>query len=266
MEKSIQYYSQPVFYTIQGQGDPVVLLHGLAEESSIWEQQARFLSGAYKLIIPDLPGSGRSPLPGHLTLESLAGAVKAILDAEGIEKTVLIGHSMGGYVTMAFAELYPQMIRAIGLFHSTAYADSDEKKAARKRNNEFITGHGTLELLKQSVPALFSNDFKTAHPEIIKELIDRNKGFDPLAIVAYNNAMMERPDRSHLLEGASFPFLFIIGRQDGTLSFQQSLKLAHIPDKAYIHVLEKTGHMGLIEEADKSNEVLKKFLEDMYMH
>lgn len=265
MEKSIVHDHQPVFYHSTGEGNPVVFLHGLAEDATIWDLQIDFLSGANHILIPDLPGSGRSPLPAAVSMESLAGAVKAVLEAEGVEQAVLIGHSMGGYVMLAFAELYPHMVKALGLFHSTSYADGEEKKAARKRNIEFIGTHGSHAYLKQATPALFSPASKQQHPEKVSSLIEKYKGFNPQSLTAYHEAMLQRPDRSRLLADAAHPVLFIIGKQDGTIPFQQSLEQSHLPRTAYIQVLENSGHMGMLEETDKGNEALKKFLDDVYI-
>ena len=265
MEKSILYNDQPVFYTTSGQGNPVVLLHGLAEDAAVWDLQSDFLSGTYRLIIPDLPGSGRSPLAEPVSMESLAAAVKAVMDAEGIELAVVIGHSMGGYVALAFAELYPQAIKALGLFHSTAYADGEEKKKSRKKNIDFINTHGTLPFLKQATPALFSDESKKVHPEKITALIEQYKEFNPRSLTAYNEAMMQRPDRTAILATASYPVLLVIGKQDGTIPFQQSLEQAHLPDLAHICVLENSGHMGMLEETKRGSEALKKFLDEVYI-
>ena len=265
MEKSILHNNQPVYYIITGEGDPVVLLHGLAEDATIWELQKSFLSTSYNLIIPDLPGSGLSPLTDNGSMEGMAGAVEAVLDHEKIEQAVVIGHSMGGYVTLAFAALYPERVKAIGLFHSTAYGDGEEKKKSRNKNIEFINTHGTVAFLKQATPALFSDDSKKAHPEKISLLIDKYKNFNPQSLTAYNKAMLQRPDRTAVLANAPYPVLFLIGKQDGTIPFQQSLEQAHMPQTAYICVLEQSGHMGMLEETDKGNKAMKKFLEDIYI-
>ena len=265
MEKSIVHDHQPVFYNSSGIGNPVVFLHGLAEDAAVWDLQSDFLSGSYHVIIPDLPGSGRSSLPDHVSMESLAGAVKAVLEAEGMEQAVLIGHSMGGYVMLAFAELYPQAVKALGLFHSTSWADGEEKKATRKRNIAFIGKQGTLAFLKQATPALFSSDTKKEHPEKIDALIEQYKNFNPQSLIAYTEAMLQRPGRSRLLAEAVYPVLFIMGKQDGTIPLQQGLEQSHLPHTAYIHVLESSGHMGMLEETGKSNDALKKFLDDIYI-
>lgn len=127
MNNTIDYSNCSLFYRIIGEGQPIVLLHGFAEDGDIWDQQAVYLKNNYLLIIPDLPGSGRSELSDDVSMEAMAGAVYAILEKEKVAEVIMIGHSMGGYVTLAFAERFPSLLKAFGLFHSTAFADSEEK-------------------------------------------------------------------------------------------------------------------------------------------
>lgn len=108
---------------------PIILIHGFAEDSTIWGNQVAYLKNSHQLLVPDLPGSGQSALlTGPTSMEELAETIKAILDAENITACIMIGHSMGGYIALAFAEKYPDSINALGLFHSTAYPDTAEKK------------------------------------------------------------------------------------------------------------------------------------------
>lgn len=262
MNKTISYRDHSISYRDTGKGRPIVLLHGLAEDGEIWKQQEAFLDDRYRLIIPDLPGSGSSELTDDVSMEAMADSVKAILDAEAIEETIMIGHSMGGYVTLAFAEKYGGMLKAFGLFHSTAYADSEERKAARKKSIEFIQAHGTLEYLKQATPGLFGDDYKKANAEVVYDIIQQYKTFNPLSIVAYLQAMMQRPDRTAVLKEFVKPVLFIIGKQDNAIPFDDSMKQCHLPTLSYIHILENAGHMGMVEEVEKSNSILETFLRD----
>jgi len=240
---------------------PLILLHGFAEDSSIWDNQAAYLKNNHRLIIPDLPGSGRSSsLPGDTSMEELAHSIKAILDAEGITECILIGHSMGGYIALAFAELYPDMLKAFGLFHSTSYADSDEKKAARRKGIDFIRKNGSAPFIKQSIPNLFSETSRREHPEWIDTLTERYADFNPEALIRYYEAMIRRPDRSHILQQFPRPVLFIIGEQDNTIPLNISLQQSHMPWTSCIYILEKSGHMGMMEEAARSNNILEEFL------
>lgn len=261
MIKTIKYFERSITYRDTGKGKTVVLLHGLAEDSEIWIRQEVFLQESFRLIIPDLPGSGKSQLQEDVSMEGLADSVKAILDEEGIDETIMIGHSMGGYVTLAFAEKFPEVLTAIGLFHSTAYADSEEKKLTRVKNMAFIESQGTFEYLKQSTPLLFSDGFSKANSETVFELIEKYQSFDPLALVAYLEAMKQRPDRTVLLKEFIKPILFIIGQQDNVIPFADSMEICHMPSLSYIHILENAGHMGMIEDVQQSNSILQNFLQ-----
>lgn len=260
MEKTILFKNLPVYYRTTGKGHPVVLIHGFAEDGNIWKYQIPDLEKNFSLIIPDLPGSGKSTKWADVSMEAMADAMKAILDEEKISEATFIGHSMGGYVTLAFAEKYPDLLKSFSLFHSTAYADSEEKKQTRKKSIEFIRKHGTYDFLKQSTPNMFGPVFKEKKPEPINELIEQYKTFNPEALIAYYEAMMNRPDRTAVLKQFHKPILFIIGEHDAAIPLNDSLKLCHIPVISYIHILEGSGHMGLWEEAEESNRILEEFL------
>ncbi|MEO9099821.1 MAG: alpha/beta hydrolase, partial [Ginsengibacter sp.] len=135
----INFQNKKIFYRIEGKGNPVLLLHGFGEDGNIWNQQISALTKNNLLIIPDLPGSGKSEmLSGNMGLEDYAEVVKAIADDaifknEKENQFCLIGHSMGGYITLAFAEKYSQLLNSFGLFHSSAFSDTDEKIAVRRK-------------------------------------------------------------------------------------------------------------------------------------
>jgi pimeloyl-ACP methyl ester carboxylesterase len=264
MKKTILYKGKPVMYRDLGSGQPVVLLHGFSEDGNIWAQQSLALQNDYRLIIPDLPGSGESALQEDVSMEGMAGVIKAILEEEQLAEAVLIGHSMGGYITLALAEKYPGIVKAFGLFHSTAYPDNEERKTTRRKNITFIQAHGTGEFLKQSTPTLFSERFRKENPEVVNGLIEQYRHFDPAALTAYYEAMILRPDRTHVLKQFDKPILFIIGKHDNAIPFKDSLELCHLPSLSYIHILNNSGHMGMMEETEKSNEILVTFLKDLF--
>ena len=269
MDRTIIYQAGTISYKTFTPGNstgttPLVLLHGFAEDSSIWDQQTAYLKNDHRLIVPDLPGSGQSsPLPGDTSMEEMVGAVKAVLDEEGISECILIGHSMGGYITLAFAELYPQMLKAFGLFHSTSYADSEEKKAARRKSIEFIRNNGAAPFIKQTTANLFSETSRSQHPEWISTLIERYAGFHPGSLIHYYEAMIHRPDRSHVLRQFPRPVLFITGGQDSTIPLTISLQQSHLPNVSYIYILEQAGHMGMLEDAARAGQILEEFLNDL---
>jgi pimeloyl-ACP methyl ester carboxylesterase len=266
-EKCISIQNKKIYYKVSGKGIPVVLIHGFAEDSDVWKYQQETLSAYCQLIIPDLPGSGKSDMIDDMSIEGLADAVKEILDQEFLKNApssqlIMIGHSMGGYVTLAFAGKYPDMLLAVGLFHSTAFADTEEKKATRRRGITFIQTHGSYEFIKQSTPNLFTENYRIKNNIIVEEMIARYSSFDPLALAAYYEAMILRPDRTAVLQFINKPVLFIIGKNDKAIPFEDSMKQCHIPLTASIQILENSAHMGMWEEKEKSTQTLLSFLQD----
>ncbi len=265
MVKETLFQGKRISYTITGQGKPLVLLHGFAEDSRVWQYQQEALQQHYRLIIPDLPGCGASQLTMTFSMELAADCVRQILEEEKVTRAVLLGHSMGGYITLAFAQKYPAYLAAFGLLHSTAYADSPEKKAGRQRGIDFIRTHGSYEFLKQSIPNLFSLQSRISMGGAVQGMIETYKAFNPDTLVACHQAMMERPDRTPVLKSFNGPVLFMVGKHDTAVPFDQSLQQVHLPQMAYIHLLEQSGHMGMWEEKEKTNSALLSFLEDAYV-
>jgi len=260
MEKEIVFEGKKLFYRINGSGKPVILLHGFGETGNVWDHQVAYLSSSFKLIVPDLPGSGSSEMPDDLSMENLAEAIHAIIHEENIDACPVIGHSMGGYVALALTAHYYNHVSALGLFHSTAYADTDEKKTTRRKGIDFIRQHGAFDFLQTSSPNLFSPHTKETNPALIKTFIDGLSSFTPDALTGYYEGMIERPDRTDVLTGTHSPVLFVIGEHDNAISPKDVLKQVHLPDRSFIHVLKQSGHMGMLEEKEKSNELLKEFL------
>lgn len=248
-------------YMIYGSGEPVVLLHGFGEDSAVWSGFIPTLGQQYQLIVPDLRGSGKSTGDmSNVSMESLADDVAKILEKENIHDTFMIGHSMGGYITLAYAERYPHKLKGLGLFHSTAFADSDEKKAARIKNADFIRKYGSAKFIEQSTPNLFSELFRKNQPAVVEEFIERYGTFTPTSLVAYTEAMMNRPDRTNVLKNFNNPVLLIMGEFDNAVPLEQGLKLCQIADFTYIYIATQSGHMGMLEEPEFCLKALQDFL------
>src|SRR5258705_8719398 len=260
MNKELLYQNKKIFYRITGAGKPVVLIHGFGEDGNIWNNQLEYLKDRFKLIIPDLPGSGQSEMIDDMSMEGMTEMIHSIIHEENIDACPVIAHSMGGYILLALVEKYRNHVSALGLFHSTAYPDSEEKKAVRRKGIEFVKQHGAFEFLKTTTPNLFSQQTRDKRPELISELIASLDNFSPAALVSYYEAMMQRPDRTKMLQKATVPVLFIMGKYDNAVPFQDGLQQCHLPEKSYIYVLRNSGHMGMLEEKEKCNEILDKFL------
>lgn len=268
----ILFENKKIFYRSEGKGNPVLLLHGFNEDGRIWDRQINALKENNLLIIPDFPGSGQSEmLGGTPSLKDYAEVVKVIAE-EAIFKNkapnekhfCLIGHSMGGYITLAFAEKYPHLLNSFGLFHSSAFADTEEKKATRRKGIAFIQKNGTEAFLKTSIPNLFSEKTKIEKPEMITQLFEIAKIISPEALIQYYEAMIPRPDRTHVLRSFGKPVLFIIGKEDNAVPLQVSLSQCYIPAISDVHILQESGHMGMWEQMELSNSYLLRFCQNSF--
>ena len=175
-------------------------------------------------------------------------------------KICMIGHSMGGYIALAFAEKYPDTLNSFGLFHSTAFADSEEKKTIRCKGIKFIEQQGGYEFLKTSIPNLYSPIAKAKRAHLIEEQLNSVCNVDDAALVSYYGSMMQREERSEVLRNSQVPVLFILGKYDTAVPLADGLKQCHLPQLSYIHILDESGHMGMVEEEMESNKILSKFI------
>ncbi|MEI9956646.1 MAG: alpha/beta hydrolase [Ferruginibacter sp.] len=260
LHKNFSYQSANIFYRTTGKGKPVALLHGFGEDDEVWDKQINFLKDHFTLIIPDLPGSGQSEMIADMSMEGMAEVIKAIVEEEKIDSCAIIGHSMGGYISLAFAEKYPELLTAFGLFHSSAFADSEEKKATRLKAIEFIKNNGSYSFFKASTPGLFTAAWSNEHQDEIEALIDKIKDISPEALIQYYQAMIARPGRTTVLKTFHGSILFIIGANDKAVPFEQSIQQCYLPAQSHIHILRNSAHMGMWEEADKANAALLEFL------
>lgn len=266
-EKNFTYQSSKIFYRTVGKGKPVVLIHGFAEDGNVWRNQAEFLKDHCFLIIPDLPGSGQSEMISDMSIEGMAEIIKEIITlelpkfplqvAEGVS---LAGHSMGGYIGLALAGKYPELLSSLALVHSSAFADSEEKKANRLKSIEFVKKNGAFEFLKAVIVDLFSETWAADNPAVIDTQIEKSKSFSDEAVIAYYQAMINRPDRTAVLKNLDKPVLFIIGQHDKAVPFEQSMQQCYLPAWSHIHILRNTAHMGMFEETDKMNQAILQFL------
>lgn len=260
MNKTLQYQNNSIFYRIYGKGKPVILIHGFGEDGEIWNNQVEALKDKFQLIIPDLPGSGRSDSIVDMSMEGMAEVIHSIIHEENIESCPVIGHSMGGYISLALVDKYWNHVSGLGLFHSSSFADSEEKKVNRKKGIDFIKEHNGFKFLETAIPNLFSPLNKDQRPELIDELVEKAHNFSGDALVSYYQAMMHRLDRTDLLRKSTVPLLFIMGKYDQAVPVEDSLQQCHLPEKSYIHMLQLSGHMGMLEEPEKSNSALEEFL------
>jgi pimeloyl-ACP methyl ester carboxylesterase len=250
-----------MFYTTTGNGEPIVLIHGFGEDSTVWQKQANALQKKYRVILPELPGTGRTAPDKAISMSSMADNIAEILLHEKISSAIVIGHSMGGYITLAFAEKYPQLLKAFGLVHSTAFADTEQKITARKKSMEFISQHGSAAFLSSTTPNLFAPFNRTPMAETISQLVTDTSYILPDALLAFLKAMINRKDKTLILRETKLPVLFIVGKEDQAVPFADTMLQVHLPELSYIHILQRSGHMSMLEETEKCTAALQQFVE-----
>jgi pimeloyl-ACP methyl ester carboxylesterase len=254
-------FGAKIRYSDSGKGRVVVLLHGFLESLEIWFGNgfAQELSKHYRIVAIDLPGHGKSDCVGYVhRMERMAKVVKCVMDQLGLRRYTLIGHSMGGYVSLAFAEKYPEHVTGLCLFHSTAYADSEAKRIDRER---------AIRLVKKAplkyTNALVTNLFALANVRYMQEEIrwmrkiaSRTK---VQGVVACLEGMKIRKDRTAILRYGKFPMLIIAGTRDNVLPYDTLQQLAGVNSKIKLLTLEKTGHVGFLEAREITLKKIKAF-------
>lgn len=233
----------------------VVLLHGIGEDSTIWNDYAITLTKEYNVILPEY-----ARLSHLKTIEDYAEFVHDKIVEQGVGKCAVIGHSMGGYIALAFAEKYPQMLSGFGLFHSTSFADSGEKKEARNKIIETINKSGSAVFIRASTPTLYAEEFVKLHPFIVAKHIENASQFPPEALIAGMQAIRDRPDRRAVLKALRVPVMFIIGEKDKSVSPEDSKSQIMMPKFFSSSILDDVAHMGMVEEAEHCLAFLERFL------
>jgi pimeloyl-ACP methyl ester carboxylesterase len=249
-----------IHYSDKGSGTPVVLLHGFCESLNIWNDLSEKISSSHRILCPDLPGFGQSKSMNEITftLEDVAGILKSWLDKLEIKKCIMIGHSLGGYVTLAFAERFPERLEGLGLFHSTSYPDPAEKKETRNKVISYIKTYGVKQFTDTFIPGLFYNKSKEVQ-QSIDRLVEDAGNCSKEALIAYTKAMRDRPDRSHIMN-KTLPILFIAGEKDSAVTIEQSREQTKHLNSEYVHFLPETGHMGMFERKEETTKKVTDFL------
>lgn len=246
----------------KGQGPALLFLHGFCESGEMWRYFADSLSTQYQVLCPDLPGFGNSPMSSPITsLKEVAQQLEEWLDALQIQNPIVMGHSLGGYVALALLERMGNRIQAIGLLHSTAYADDLEKKEMRNRTLTFLKKHGASKFVSSFVPQLFPEHRRIELADELACAIEDGKRSSLEGLLAYTIAMRDRVDRLSVLQQFPGPKLLLAGTLDGAVKIESS----RTQQSAYTHYieLEGVGHLGIVEEKEKTLEVVQNFVREV---
>ena len=261
--KTIMYKNKQIAYTIQGKegGTTLTFLHGYLEYKELWSDFIESFKNSYRILCIDLPGHGQSDVISSIqTMSESAQIVKQILDRNNIDKTVLIGHSMGGYVSLAFADQFPNYLQALVLFSSSALSDSTEKKHLRNADIEAIQSGGKEAVIDSNIPKMFASENLIAFDFLIKDIKAKVKTMQNEAITSALEGMKQRVDYKLFLNQIIVPTLFIAGEHDRLIPVEMSKEQVKDSPNVQFERLAKSGHMGYIEEKEVSQALLQKFL------
>ena len=248
--RQFNFKGKSIHYVSDGEGTPLVFIHGFCEDHRIWDFLIDDVVGSgYQYIGIDMPGFGRSAYFPQLSVAEMAKLTNALLDEllADDEQVFLFGHSMGGYVGLAFAEYFGSRLAGLGIIHSHPFADRAATKMGRLRSISFIEKNGVDPFVKQLVHNLFPEKNREACKSHLKALISRGRKILPQGIIAAQQAMLNRPDRTAVLSSLSCPVLFVVGPLDPIIDYDQSIAQALLPTISKVLVIPGTGHMAMFE-------------------
>lgn len=239
----------------------VVLLHGYLESMYVWDDFTSLLTPSVRVITVDIPGHGISEVKGEVhTMEMVADVLHEMLNSLGIEKVTMVGHSMGGYVSLAFCARYPEQLEGLVLLSSSPNPDTDLKKDNRRREIALVRAGKKDALARVAPEAGFAEQNRRRLRSYIDDLTECVHITEDDGIVALLGGMMERADQNEMLRKSAVPQLFILGKKDGYIPVEVAEEIVANHPQAQVAWLEESGHMGFIEEPEACAEALLKFV------
>lgn len=239
-------------YARRGTGTPLVLLHGYPLDHHLWDDVAPLLEDTFDLILPDLRGFGESTtVDSPYTMDDYASDIAGLLDQLGIQKAALVGHSMGGYVALAFAKLYPERVSGLGLVSSQVLADPPDRKEGRYKSAADVSDKGIGGVVETMAPKFTSDEGLQA---FARETMERQQ---PAAFIGALKAMAERMDATPLLSSFKFPVVIIHGEADALIPIDRAREVKIAIPNAHLVELKGAGHMPMMEAKEETARALK---------
>ena len=258
MQKSLTFKNATISFSDQGTGTAVVLIHGFLENATMWKNVVPEISKRNRIVTIDLLGHGKTDCLGYVhSMELFAETIAAVLKELRIRKCILVGHSLGGYIALAFAEKHPQKVKGLCLMNATSNEDTLERKALRLRANKMIANN-FRNMVRMSFANLFGPKSKTIFKKEIEVAVLEALQTPMQSYIAAQEGMQLRANRNHVLTDNSFKKLLIIGKKDPVLDFETSLDEAEKTNSAI--VVFENGHMPYIENKLALNDALKEFI------
>jgi 3-oxoadipate enol-lactonase len=241
-----------IAYTRHGNGAPIVLLHGYPLDGSIWSEILPLLEDKFELVIPDLRGFGESTtVDTPYTMDTFASDVAGLLDHLRLEKTAITGHSMGGYVALAFAKLYPNRVSGLGLVSSQVLADAPDRKQGRYDTAAQVAAKGIGVVVEAMTPKFSPDERVQAFAQSVMEQQRPN------GIIGALKAMAEREDSSSLLAEFKFPVVLVHGDADALIPIERAREVKNAISRAHLVELKGVGHLPMMEVAEETAKALR---------
>ncbi len=255
----------PMYVAVRGYGPAITLVHGFPLNHRIYDAQFRGLSHSYRVIVPDLRGFGKTPFGGEdITIDTYADDVAAILDALGVEQTILAGLSMGGYIAFAFWRRHPERVKGLVLLATRAGADSEEARQNRFQTIESVRQNGLDPLIEGMLPKLLAPSTLRGKAHVVRKLRHIMQCSTEDGVVAALRAMAHRPDSRPTLSTITVPTLVVAGREDAIIPLEESEEMAlAIPD-ARLRVLGQAGHLVTMERPRLTTRLLDAFAHEVW--
>lgn len=240
-------------------GNAVVMIHGFPLTRDIWNAQAEALARTHRVVRPDLRGIGASSVPdGPYLMETLASDVAATLDALAIERAAFVGHSLGGYVALAFARMYTERVTHLALVCSRIAADTQEIAENRRKNADTIEREGVVQ--PDIVSRLLAPETLSLHPEIARYAIELSRRIDPRGAAAMLRGMAMRAPSDDIAPDLDVPVLVVAGARDPVIPMEEARAVARAFPKGRLEICELSGHLPMLEEPDRVTDALSVLL------
>jgi 3-oxoadipate enol-lactonase len=254
-------------YVVSGTGTPVVLLHAFPLDGRMWAPQVEALAGSYQLIVPDLRGFGaaRDQAVGEASMDLLADDLARLLDARGLDRAVVCGLSLGGYVAFAFARRHGQRLSGLVLLDTRAGADGEQARTARLEMAERVLAEGNGFVAEAMVPRLLGETSRRERPELVERVTGMILDQDPRGIAGAQRGMAARPDAHDLLGSIAVPTLVVTGEEDQVTGPEEGRALAAAIPGARFLLVERAGHLVNLEQPEPVDEALLDFLAPLWV-
>ncbi|WP_304138701.1 alpha/beta fold hydrolase [Mesonia mobilis] len=256
MQEYISYKNIQIAFTAEGKGKTIVLLHGFLESSTIWKNVVSAFKETHQIIAIDLLGHGKTEKLGYIhPMETMAETVHAVLSELKVEKASIIGHSMGGYVALAFAEKFPQQLEKLVLLNSSTVADSEERKENRDRAKRLVKQNKKA-FISMAIKNLFTDENRNALRTEINALVEEAVQLPEENIIASVEGLKNRKDRTEILQLYSGEKIIIAGKNDPVVPFKEIEAIAEKTNSTFISF--EDGHMSYLENEEELLKVLNE--------